>query len=69
MNKKYNYTCSRGLHVGSMSYINKYYIGINNRIIKCKVHPKDFVSIPVDYSGAKARVCEYKVLADFTDTI
>lgn len=64
-----NRTCSRGLHVGSMSYINKYYGGANNRVIKCKVHPKDFVSIPVDYSGAKARVCEYKVLADVTATV
>lgn len=64
-----NKTCSRGLHVGSMSYINIYYSGPNNRVIKCKVHPKDFVSIPVDYSGAKARVCEYKVLADVTATI
>lgn len=64
-----NKTCSRGLHVGSMSYINIYYSGTNNRVIKCKVHPKDFVSIPVDYSGAKARVCEYKVLADVTATI
>jgi hypothetical protein len=31
------------------------------------VHPKDFVSIPTDYSDMKARVCEYLVLKDVTE--
>lgn len=52
-------TCEAGLHVGSLSYIRKIYgSGI---IVKCIVHPRDFVSIPTDYDGAKARVCKYKV--------
>lgn len=54
-----NRTCSHGLHVGSLSYINSMYS--RGVIVKCIVHPKDFVSIPTDYNGAKARVCRYKV--------
>ena len=54
-----NKTCSRGLHVASLSYINKQYV--NGVIIKCIVHPANFVSIPTDYKFAKARVCKYKV--------
>lgn len=54
-----NRTCSHGLHVGSLSYINSMYS--RGVIVKCIVHPKDFVSIPIDYNGAKARVCRYKV--------
>lgn len=54
-----NKTCSNGLHVASLSYINKIYS--NGIIIKCIVHPANFVSIPKDYNGAKARVCKYKV--------
>lgn len=54
-----NRTCSHGLHVGSLSYINSVYS--RGVIVKCIVHPKDFVSIPIDYNGAKARVCRYKV--------
>ena len=52
-------TCSHGLHVGSLKYINHMYN--SGVVVKCIVHPKDFVSIPTDYSGAKARVCRYKV--------
>ena len=54
-----NKTCSRGLHVASLSYINEQYV--NGVIIKCIVHPANFVSIPTDYKFAKARVCKYKV--------
>ena len=56
-----NNTCSRGLHVGSQSYIHKYY-STNSRLLACLVHPKDFVCVPTDYNGGKARVCEYKVI-------
>lgn len=57
-------TCSNGLHVASMSYIMKLYNNSNNRIMICKVHPKDFCSIPKDYNFAKARVCEYEVIGE-----
>lgn len=55
-----NVTCSYGLHVGSLSYIKRMYS--HGVIVKCIIHPKDFVSIPTDYNGAKARVCRYKVV-------
>lgn len=58
-----NNTCSRGLHVGSQSYIHKYY-SVESRLLACLVHPKDFVCVPTDYNGGKARVCEYKVLKE-----
>ncbi len=57
-------TCSHGLHVGSLSYIKSSYR--NGRIVSCIINPADFVAIPVDYSGSKARVCKYKVSADAT---
>lgn len=56
-----NKTCSHGLHVGSLSYIDQIYS--NNIIVSCIVNPMNVVSIPTDYNGAKMRVCEYKVSA------
>ena len=56
-----NKTCSHGLHVGSLSYIDQIYS--NNIIVSCIVNPMNIVSIPTDYNGAKMRVCEYKVSA------
>ena len=29
-----------------------------------KIHPADFVSVPYDYDGAKARVCKYEVIEE-----
>lgn len=56
-----NKTCSHGLHVGSLSYVDRIYS--NNIIVSCIVNPMNVVSIPTDYNGAKMRVCEYKVSA------
>jgi hypothetical protein len=62
-----NKTCSHGLHVGSLSYIDQIYNNNNNNnnniIVSCIVNPVNVVSIPTDYNGAKMRVCEYKVSA------
>lgn len=55
-------TCSNGYHVGSMSYITQIYNPSSGRLVVCKVNPKDFVSIPIDYNFAKARVCKYEVI-------
>lgn len=60
-------TCSAGLHVCAKSYI-PHFARSTNRVVTVKVNPKDFVSIPVDYDGAKARVCRYVVTEDVTDT-
>lgn len=62
-------TCSEGLHVCSKSYLKFYGSSVSNRVVKVRVHPADFVSIPIDYNFAKARVCKYEVLADVTDKI
>lgn len=58
-------TCSAGLHVCAKSYI-PHFARSTNRVVAVKVNPKDFVSIPVDYDGAKARVCCYVVTEDVT---
>ena len=58
-------TCSAGLHVCAKFYI-PHFARNTNRVVAVKVNPKDFVSIPVDYDGAKARVCRYVVTEDVT---
>lgn len=59
-----NATCSSGLHVCAKSYLEHFFGDI---IIKCKIHPMDFVSVPTDYNNAKARVCEYIVIEECTN--
>ena len=54
--------CSRGLHVASKSYIKQCYNQHSSKLIQCIINPKDFVSVPTDYNGGKARVCKYKVV-------
>ena len=56
-----NRTCSTGLHVCSFSYL-KHFGG--DRIMICKVNPKDVVSIPTDYNKAKMRVSDYEVIGE-----
>lgn len=58
--------CSRGLHVCSSDYLPGYSHCRGDRIIKVKVDPADFVSVPADNCG-KARTCEYLVLADVSN--
>lgn len=59
-------TCSNGLHVCSKSYI-KHFSCSTSRVVSVKVHPRDVVSIPVDYGDAKMRTCQYEVLEDVTE--
>lgn len=56
-------TCSNGLHVCARSYIRHFRYG-SDRLVKVKVHPRDVVSIPVDYGDAKMRTCQYLVLEE-----
>lgn len=58
-----NVTCSAGLHVAAKSYLPNCGRGV---IIQCKVHPRDVVSVPVDYENAKLRCCRYEVMKDVT---
>lgn len=61
-------TCKQGLHVCSWSYLPSYGSEAGNVVMEVDVDPADFVSIPVDYHDAKARVCQYKVIKEVTDT-
>lgn len=57
-------TCSTGLHVCAKSYLSNFGNDSSDKVVIVKVNPKDVVSVPYDYDGAKMRVCEYEVLAD-----
>ncbi len=37
----------------------------NDKIVICKINPKDVVCVPHDMSQQKIRVCEYTVVGDF----
>lgn len=58
-----NLTCEAGLHVCARSYIKHFRYG-DSRLVVVKVHPRDVVSIPVDYNNAKMRTCQYKVIRE-----
>ena len=64
VNSNRNKTCSNGLHLCSYNY-NKF----GQRLLLCEVHPKNVVSIPIDYNKSKMRCCEYTVLLDITEYI
>lgn len=53
--------CHEGLHVGAISYARTFGDS-DNRVVICKVNPKDVVSVPYDYSCMKMRVCHYEVV-------
>lgn len=57
-----NQTCSHGLHVGALEYAEQYGSGRDHVILEVSVAPEDFVSVPTDYDGQKARTCAYTVL-------
>lgn len=57
-------TCSAGLHVCSFDYLSSFG---GNRVIVCKVNPRDVVSIPQDYNDTKMRVCRYGIVAELED--
>lgn len=52
-------TCSHGLHVCSYDYLQHF---SGERIVVCKVNPRDVVAVPKDYNNSKMRVCEYEVV-------
>lgn len=60
-------TCSFGLHVAAKGYLSSYGNVNKDRVVLCKVHPRDFVSIPTDYNNMKARTCRYEVLKDVSE--
>ena len=59
-------TCSSGLHFCSMSYLPSYGTTNGSHVMIVKVNPRDVVSVPTDYSFAKARCCRYEVVDEYT---
>ncbi len=57
--------CSKGLHVGSLSYVENFHNGSGSVMVICKVDPADVVCIPVE-DVRKIRCCKYEVLNHFT---
>lgn len=53
--------CDVGFHVGALSYVQSYGRS-NGKIVICRVHPADVVSVPYDHDATKMRVCRYKVI-------
>lgn len=75
VDKNRNNHCSAGLHVGAFDYA-KSYGGIDldndeggggNRLMICKVNPRDVVSVPNDSRCQKLRCCQYEVVSEFQD--
>lgn len=58
--------CSYGLHVCSLAYLKKCFGHLGQRVVRCKLNPKDIVSITDDYKSSKIRCCEYLVMDDYT---
>ena len=55
-------TCSEGLHVGSMEYVNDFGYG-DGVILEVLVSPRNVVAVPSDYNNTKMRTCEYFPIA------
>jgi hypothetical protein len=73
VNPNRDHGCGAGLHVGAIDYA-KSYGGIDlddndrgdgNRLMICKVNPRDVVSVPNDCKFQKLRCCRYEVVAEF----
>jgi hypothetical protein len=62
-----NNTCSKGYHVCARGYLYEYGNGSRDKVVLCKVNPKDVVAVPPDYRNAKMRVCEYHVVGELSD--
>lgn len=58
--------CSYGLHVCSLAYLKQCFGRLGQRVVRCKLNPKDIVSITNDYNSSKIRCCEYLVMDDYT---
>lgn len=58
-----NNTCSHGLHVATMSYVESFASG-DDKVLDIEVDPADVVAVPTDYNGTKMRVCRFKVVSE-----
>jgi len=58
-----NRTCSSGLHVCSYGYLSHFGSSDeDDRVVICKINPKDVVAVPADYDNMKMRVSQYTVV-------
>jgi hypothetical protein len=70
-----NNGCGKGLHVGAFDYAKSYggidlddnEGGAGNKLMICKVNPRDVVSVPSDHRFQKLRCCRYEVVSEFED--
>ena len=64
-----NVTCSDGLHFAAYGYASTWagpIDGVDRKLMLMKVHPRDVVSIPIDYNNQKGRCCYYEVVDEIT---
>lgn len=60
-----DHACSYGLHVGALEYIPSFGLyDSDKRVVLVAVKAEDFVAVPKDYNGSKARVSSYEVLEE-----
>jgi len=60
-----NHGCRDGLHIGSEDYVQTF--GGEGVVILVKINPRDVVSIPIESSYSKMRVCRYEVIKALGD--
>lgn len=60
--------CSDGIHIGTLGYASGFNVGSahGHRIVICEFDPADVVSVPIEASADKIRVCDYRPIADYT---
>lgn len=56
--------CHEGFHVGAMGYVSSFHGG--GKIVICEVDPEHVVCVPYDHNAQKVRVCEYKVIGNYS---
>lgn len=56
------HACHEGYHVGSRGHAS----GYGSRMIVCKIDPEHVVCVPYDSHHEKMRVCEYKVVGNYS---
>jgi hypothetical protein len=72
-----NNGCGKGLHVGAFDYAKSYggidldddEGGSGNKLMICKVNPRDVVSVPTDHKFQKLRCCQYEVVSEFDNIL
>lgn len=57
-------TCSHGLHVCSLEYLQHFG---GARLLLVEVDPADVVAVPIDYKDSKLRVCRLTVVKELHD--